>query len=154
MEREAERAEFQILPTKINRRFCEIVVAPSRSICESACVEGNESYDANHKPKDQMTLDPKIKSALETAKISRYYLSAYANAEKSTKLDGKLFSTLEEQKRYFAVRRERSAESLRGDLSALRMMCTDLLTKTSDAAARAAVEAQIEALDKEIGQIA
>lgn len=46
-----EWAEFQILPTKINRRFCEIVVASARRICESACVEGNDSNDANQKPK-------------------------------------------------------------------------------------------------------
>lgn len=100
-----------------------------------------------------MSLDPKITSALETAKISRYYATAYDRAERSDKLDGKLFASLDEQRRYFRTRRESAEKSLRGDLFALRAMCTDLLTKTTDEADRAAIEAQISAIDREVAAL-
>lgn len=93
-----------------------------------------------------------IENALEAAKISRYYLTSYTSAERSNVLDGRLWATIEEQKRYFARHIAEAKQSLHGNLSALRVLCTEALRATKDAADRAAIEAQIEALDKEMAK--
>lgn len=87
-----------------------------------------------------------------SAKISRYYLSTYRDAEKSNKLDGRLFATIEEQKRYFARHVASAKDSLMGNLSALRVLCTEALVSTTDAETKAALQSQIAALDKEMAR--
>lgn len=90
-----------------------------------------------------------ITDALEATKISRYYASTYADAEKSNKLD-KLFGSLSEQKAYFSIRKDEAARNLRGTLSAVRVMYCEKLRTEKDIDARQAIKLAIEGLDREL----
>lgn len=88
--------------------------------------------------------------ALNRINLSRYYANAYASAERSDKLDPRLFANLGEQKEYFAGKLADARKSLRGDLFALRAMCVEALRNTQDAADKATLAQQIEVIDGEM----
>ena len=91
-----------------------------------------------------------IQGIIESAKISRYYVSGYEAAEKSESLDNRLFADLEAQKRFFGKRAREAKQSLRGDLSALRVLYTEALRLAKAVDERAAIESEIKAIDKEM----
>src|SRR5258705_8582475 len=92
-----------------------------------------------------------IGTILEAAKIARYYVNGYAEAEKSDILDRGLFATIAEQKAYFAARVAQYGGAFRGDLIALRVLYAEQL-RTAGPEEKPAIEAQITSLERELSR--
>ena len=90
-----------------------------------------------------------IETLMDAANISRYYVTNYASAIETDRLDTRLFASIEKQKAYFAKKLSDAERELRSTLFGARAtLANELRRATGDD--RSAIETSIAGIDAEL----
>lgn len=92
-------------------------------------------------------------SKLQSANISRDYVSSYARALESEKVDGKLFSDIQAQRRFFTRKLNDAKGAHRDNLNAAIAQLTAAQNATTDKKERAEIDLAVSAVALELASL-